>query len=76
MLEREKINLGPHVGIVRFNIFIHKMLPDGSIDPAIVDCHNEFRDSKITSTGEFHVTGFDKRNCIEKLKKKLESLNG
>jgi hypothetical protein len=75
-MEREKTNLGPHVGIVRFNIFIHKMLPDGSIDPVVVDCQGEFRDSKMASIGEFHVTGFDKWNCIEKVKKKLENLNG
>lgn len=75
-MEREKINLGPHVGIVKFNIFVHKLLPDGSIDPVLVDCANDFQNNKMASTGEFHVIGYDKWNCIEKVKQKLENLNG
>lgn len=75
-MEREKTNLGPHVGIIKFNIFVHKLLPDGSVDPLIVNCKDEFVNSKMASAGELHVTGYDKWNCIEKIKQKLESLNG
>lgn len=74
MIERAKRNVGPHVGIVRFNIFIHRMLPDGSIDPEIVDCSDLFKDHNMTQAGEFYVNGFDKWDCAKKIKTKLESL--
>lgn len=71
---REKINIGPHIGTIRFNILIHRMLDDGSIDPAIVDCTDEFQALGMTNIGEIHVTGYDKNNCIDKVKNLLESL--
>ena len=74
MIERTKRNVGPHIGIVRFNIFLHRMLPDGSLDPEVVDCSDLFKDHSMTQAGEFHVTGFDKWDCAKKVKEKLESL--
>jgi hypothetical protein len=76
MLERKKIDTAPHVAIVRFNIFIHRVLPDGSYDPQIIDCKSEFQDYEMTNSAEIVVTGFDKWNCIKNVKEKLESLNG
>lgn len=75
-MSREQINLGPHVGIIRFNVFVHKMLHDGSIDPLIVDCSSEFKDCAMTNLGEIHVVGFDKYDCVKKIKERLEILNG
>jgi hypothetical protein len=71
---REKVNIGPHMGLVRFNIFIHRVLDDGSIDPEVVDCNDEFQKLGMTNLGEIHVTGYDKNNCIEKVKDILENL--
>lgn len=75
MIVPEKRNLGPHIGVVKFNIFVHKMLDDGSIDPQIIDCSNDFKDNEMSNLGEIHVVGFDKWDCIKKVKKLLESLS-
>jgi len=71
---RERINIGPHMGLLKFNIFIHRVLEDGSIDPQPVDCTDEFQKLGMTNLGEINVTGYDKNNCIEKVKTLLESL--
>ncbi len=75
-MQRKKIDTAPHVAIVKFNVFIHRSLPDGSYDPEIIDCSQEFIDYKLSNKAEIIITGFDKWNCIENVKKKLESLNG
>jgi len=67
-------NTGPHIGILRFNIFIHRMMEDGSIDPDIIDCVEDFKDNKMAHQGEIHVVGYNKENCIDKVKRLLESL--
>lgn len=72
--QRQQINLGPHIGTLKFNIFINRMLPDGSIDPMTIDCSDLFQDNKMSSMGEIHVVGFDKWDCVKKIKEKLESL--
>lgn len=74
MIVPDTRNIGPHVGIVKFNIFIHKMLSDGSVDPQIVDCSEDFRENEITNLGEIHVIGYDKWDCIKKVKNILENL--
>jgi hypothetical protein len=51
------------------------MLPDGSMDPEIIDCSDLFKDHQITNRGELHVVGVDKWDCVQKIKEKLESLN-
>jgi hypothetical protein len=71
---REKFNVGPHIGILKVNLYIHRMLDDGSVDPEIVDCTEEFQNLKMTNKGEIHVVGYDKKDCIEKVKNMLESL--
>jgi hypothetical protein len=75
MKPREKFNTAPHIGTLKFNIFINRMLPDGSIDPLIIDCTDLFEDNDMASKGEIHVIGFDKLNCVRKIKEKLESLS-
>ena len=75
-MEREKRNLGPHVGIVKFAIYVHKMLPDGSIDPHVIDCSDLFKDHEISNAAEIYIQGFDKWDCVRKIKERMENLNG
>lgn len=74
MLNREKKNTAPHIAIVRFNVLVHRLLPDGSIDPQIIDCSDLFKDHKMAQQAEFTVEGFDKWDCAKKLKKVLDKL--
>lgn len=74
MLNREKKNTAPHIAIVKFNILIHRILADGSIDPQVIDCSDLFKDHKMAQQAEFTVEGFDKWDCVKKLKKILEKL--
>lgn len=64
----------PYVGIVRFNIFIHKMNPDGSVDPEIVDCSEYFKNFKISSKADLQVSEIGLLKCIESIKEKMEKL--
>ena len=76
MLEREKRDTAPHVAIIKFNVIVHRMLPDGSLDPEIVDCSDLFKDNEMAKNAEITVEGFDKWHCVKKIKQKLEKLNG
>jgi len=76
MIERQPRNIGPHIGVVKFRIFIHRLLPDGSIDPEVIDCSDLFDKHEMTSLGEISISGYDKWNCVQKVKDKLESLSG
>jgi hypothetical protein len=73
-MERETRNIGPHIAKVTFNIFVHKMMTDGSIHPVIVDCRDLFKDSQIAQKGELYIEGFDIWDCVSKVKQKLEKL--
>ncbi len=73
-MEREKRNIGPHVAKVKFNIFVHKLMDDGSINPTVLDCKELFRDCQIAQQGELYIEGFDIWDCVNKVKKKLETL--
>lgn len=73
-MQRKTKNVGPHIAIIKFNVFVHRLLPDGSIDPEVIDCSDLADQYKIGKLGEFTITGYDKWNCVEKLKKTLEGL--
>lgn len=75
-MEREKRNLGPHIGVIKFAIYVHKVLPDGSIDPYVIDCSDLFNEHQMSNAAEITVTGFDKWDCVRKIKEKMENLNG
>jgi hypothetical protein len=75
MINRPKRNIGPHVGIVKLNIFIHRLLPDGSIDPEHIDCSDDFKDNNMTTQAQLTVKGFDRWDCVQKVKKLLEGLS-
>jgi hypothetical protein len=74
-MNRAKRNIGPHVGIIKFNIFVHQLTDDGSMTPEVLDCSEEFQTHDISNRGELQIIGFDKWDCIEKIKQKLESLS-
>lgn len=65
----------PYTAIVRFNIFIHKMNPDGSLDPQIIECSEQFHNKKISNKCILQLTELGLDNCIEAVKQKLESLS-
>lgn len=65
----------PCVGIINFNILIHKLLNDGSIDPEILDCSREFSESNSSNVAQITVTGINKLDCVNKVKRTLERLN-
>lgn len=64
----------PYVGIIRFNIFIHKLNADGSIDPEPLDCSEKFKNNKIANKAEIQIIEVGQDLCIEKIKKKMEKL--
>jgi len=66
----------PCVGVIDFNIFIHKMLNDGSLDPEILDCSEEFSESNASPVAQITVIGINKKDCVNKIKQILEKLNG
>jgi hypothetical protein len=74
MLDREKRNTAPHVAIVNFNILVHRLLPDGSIDPQVVDCSDLFMGNYIAKQGQVSIHGFDKWDCVKNIKERLERL--
>jgi hypothetical protein len=74
MIVPNKSDKSPHTGIIRFNIFIHRVLDDGSIDPEIIECVEDFKGNQMANRGEISVMGFNKQDCISKVKKLLEAL--
>lgn len=64
----------PCVGIIDFNVFVHKILIDGSIDPEILDCSEEFMENNTSSVAQITITGTNKRDCVNKIKTLLERL--
>jgi hypothetical protein len=75
MIDRKTKNIGPHIGIIKFDIMIHKMFQDGTVDPQMIDCSDLFADHEMSNLGEIHVVGFDKWDCVKRVKEKLESLS-
>jgi hypothetical protein len=64
----------PHYAQIVFSVNIHKKLSDGSLDPKIVS-EEELHKYGITKKAIFSVEGYDKANCIQKVKETLEKLN-
>jgi len=65
----------PHQATVTFNISVHKILDDGSLDPLPVR-EQELKKFGINTKAVLVLDGYDKANCIAKVKEKLEKLNG
>lgn len=66
----------PCVGFIDFNIFVHKLLNDGSIDPEILNCEKEFDELQASRAARITVTGINKLDCLRQIKEILEKLNG
>lgn len=64
----------PYVGIISFNIFVHRLLEDGSLDPEILDCAADFDKIGMSKQAEVSVTGFSKEECLQEIKDKIERL--
>ena len=75
MTERIKKNTLPHIAIIKFSVFVHRMMPDGSIEPEPIDCSDLFKEFHMAKNAEIHVQGFDKWDCVEKIKQTLERTN-
>lgn len=65
----------PHTAVIKFQIKVHKNLQEGGLDPVPVS-DGELRKYGIDKFAAISVSGFDKIDCIKKLKEKLEKLNG
>lgn len=63
----------PHYATIVFDIKINKMLPDGSLDSSFVS-EKELNKFGISKTAVFGVHGYDKVDCIKKVKQVLEAL--
>lgn len=64
----------PYVGIISFNVFVHRLLQDGSLDPEVLDCADDFDKIGMSKQAEMSVTGFSKEECLKAIKDKIERL--
>tara|TARA_R110000824_G_scaffold373162_1_gene563425 strand:- start:280 stop:504 length:225 start_codon:yes stop_codon:yes gene_type:complete len=65
----------PHAAVINFTIAVHKILKDGSLDPTPVSTE-ELNRYGIGPHADIKIDGIDRAACIDKIKKKLEKLNG
>lgn len=63
----------PHYAQIKFSVDIFPVLPDGSLDPNKLT-KAEVEKLGITNTAVFGVEGFNKEDCINKLRQVLEGL--
>ena len=70
----KSVESAPHVAVIQFNVFVHRLLHDGSLDPEIVNCEEEFQKLGMSNEAELSVSGFDKEECLRLVKEKLERL--
>jgi hypothetical protein len=63
----------PHHAQICFNINIFPMSQDGSLIPKKLS-NNELEQFGIKDKAIFNITGYNKEDCIKKLKEVLESL--
>lgn len=65
----------PHIAIIKFNIFVHELANDGSIDPFVIDCEEEFNRIGCSEQCEIKIVGLNKWDCLTKVKKVMEDIN-
>ena len=75
MDQRITRNTCPHVGIIKVSVFMHRMSSDGSIDPDPIDCSDLFKDHEMAKNAQIHVKGFDKWDCVQKVKETIDRMN-
>lgn len=64
----------PHQAIFEIKIKVHEVLPDGSLNPTIMT-DEQLKEFGLSSRATLSVKGFNLKNCLENLEKKLEKLN-
>lgn len=64
----------PHQAVVKFKISVHKVLNGGGLDPTPIS-RKDLKKYGLDTFANISVSGFDKNDCIKKLKEKLERLN-
>jgi hypothetical protein len=70
----ERSNL-PHKAIIGINIYVHEVLKNGDLDP-IPASNEELARYNIGQSAKIAVSGFDRADCIKKVKEVLEKLDG
>ena len=65
----------PHTAIIKFHIGVHKVVEDNNLDPVPVS-EQELAKYGMKKFASISVSGFDKADCMKKVKEKLEKLNG
>lgn len=63
----------PHYAQINFHIDVFKVMPDGSLDPKKMS-KRELEKYGIAETAIFGIEGFDKADCIKKVKEVLGGL--
>jgi hypothetical protein len=63
----------PHHAQISFNIHVFPISEDGSLIPERLP-NEELEKFGIKDKAIFNISGYNKENCIEKIKKVLESL--
>jgi len=65
----------PHTAVIKIQIRVHKTFKDGSLDPNPIKT-DELNKYGIGPFADMKIEGFDKTDCIKKVKERLEKLNG
>lgn len=63
----------PYYAQINFTIDMRKVLPDGSLDTSTIS-KKELTKYGISNNAVFGIQGFDKADCIQKLKQVLGGL--
>lgn len=65
---------GPHNAQISFTIHVFPMSIDGSLLPDRLP-NEELKEFGITDKAVFNIVGYNKEDCIRKIKEALESLH-
>lgn len=65
---------GPHNAQILFTIHVFPMSTDGSLLPDMLPSE-ELKEFGITNKAVFNIVGYNKADCIKKVKEVLESLH-
>lgn len=63
----------PHYAQINFSIEIRKVLPDGSLESSTIS-KKELSKYGISDKAVFAIQGYDKADCIQKIKQVLGGL--
>jgi hypothetical protein len=65
----DRANL-PHKAIIHIGIAVHEVLRNGDLDPIPAS------EEELASQAKIAIDGFDRADCIKKIKELLEKLDG